>query len=44
MWPPVMSLKRELHAKYRLILFEGALQVLKNDMYINKISQAVLEI
>ena len=44
MWPAAMSLKAELHADYKLLLFERALKMLNNDVYINKICKAVLEI
>ena len=36
--------KGELHADYKLLLFERALKMLNNDVYINKICKAVLEI
>ena len=41
MWPPALSLKGELHTKCILLSFERAIKMLKNDMCINKIRQAV---
>ena len=44
MWPPAMSLKGEVHAKCKLLLVERALKMLEDEIYINKIRQAVLGI
>ena len=36
--------KEEIHPKYMLLLFERTLKTPKNDIYVTKVRQAVLEI
>ena len=40
----IYIIKKELHAKYKLLSFKRALKMLKNDTCIIKIRQAILEI